>query len=88
MQPTAGGPNPNPNPNPSPNPNPNHNPNHNHNPNRWACGLVISQLLGDDAVQPEKVEIPHDLPTLRRNITEGLSNSVKHINQSDTAGKA
>ena len=39
-------------------------------------------------VQPEKVEIPHDLPTLRRNITEGLSNSVKHINQSDTAGKA
>ena len=32
------------------------------------------------------MDIPHDLPTLRRNITEWLSQSVKHMNQSDSAG--
>jgi hypothetical protein len=52
----------------------------------WACRLVTSQLCGEGAVQPEQVDIPHDLPTLRRNMTEWLSNSVKHINQSDAAG--
>ena len=35
---------------------------------------------------PNQVDIPHDLPTLRRNITEWLSQSVKHMNQSDSAG--
>ena len=37
-------------------------------------------------MQPDQVDIPHDLPTLRRNITEWLSQSVKHMNQSDSAG--
>ena len=53
---------------------------------RWACNLVTSQLFGEGVVQPNQVDIPHDLPTLRRNITEWLSQSVKHMNQSDSAG--
>ena len=52
---------------------------------RWACCLVTSQLVREGVMQPE-VDIPHDLPTLRRNLTEWLSSSVQHLNQSNTAG--
>ena len=52
---------------------------------RWASCLVTSQLLGEGAVPPEQVDIPRDLPTLRRNLTEWRSASVKHANK-DKAG--
>mmetsp|Transcript_24697 Transcript_24697/g.53271 ORF Transcript_24697/g.53271 Transcript_24697/m.53271 type:complete len:211 (+) Transcript_24697:158-790(+) len=50
---------------------------------RWACDLTVSQLKAN--VQPDAVNIPTDVPTMKRQLMEWLSSTVNTMNN-DKAG--